>query len=306
VIDWLKAASMTAVARNMGLSRDQVNGVQERAVARGLARREAVAPAKIGVDETSFQKRHEYVTIVTDLEGSRVLHVADGRGKASLNAFFEQLDDKKLASIEVVAMDMHMPFILSAAEHIPDLESKLCFDRFHVAQLFSRAVDEIRRAESKRLAKEGDESLKRTRYIWLKSKKGLPRKVRQRLAALLETGTLVGEVWAVKEAAANLWHYKSRTWAEKAWLQLCKAALALNISALTKAVDTVLRHFLGIINAVILRATNAASESVNSRVQALKRRANGYHNRARFRDAIMFHLGGLDLYPIPATPHETQ
>jgi transposase len=306
VIDWLKEASMTAVARNMGLTWDQVSGIQARAVARGLARREAVSPTRIGVDETSFQKRHEYVTIVTDLDGSRVLYVADGRGKDSLNGFFEQLDRKRLANIEVVAMDMHMPFILSAAAHVPNLGTKLCFDRFHVAQLFSRAVDEVRRSEAKRLAKEGDEILKRTRYVWLKSKKNLPRKVRRKLAVVLEKGTLVGDVWGIKEAAADLWHYKSRTWAEKAWLQLCKAALALEIPALTKAVDTVLRHLLGIINAIVHRATNAASESVNSRVQSLKRRANGYHSRARFRDAIMFHLGDLDLYPKSATPHETQ
>ena len=290
----------------MGLTWDQVSGIEERAVARGLARRERVAPKRIGVDETSFQKRHEYVTIVTDLDGSRVLHVADGRGKVSLNAFFEQMDEERLASIDVVAMDMHMPFIVAAAEHVPDLSRKLCFDRFHVAQLFSKAVDEIRRSESKRLAKEGDDTLKGTRYTWLKSKKGLSRKIRKQLAALLETGTLVADVWAIKEAAADLWHYKSRAWAEKAWMQLCKAALAMEIPALTKVVDTVLKHFLGIINAVLLRATNAASESVNSRVQALKRRAHGYRNRARFRNAIMFHLGGLDLYPRPAIPLKTQ
>ena len=56
VIDWLKVASMTATARNLDLSWDQVNGIQERAVKRGLARRAAITPSKVGVDETSFQK----------------------------------------------------------------------------------------------------------------------------------------------------------------------------------------------------------------------------------------------------------
>ena len=70
--------------------------------------------------------------------------------------------------------------------------------------------------------------------------------------------------------------------------------------------NTVLRHLFGIINAIVHGVTNAGSESVNSRVQALKKRANGYRSRARFRDAIMFHLGGLDLYPAATVPHKCQ
>jgi transposase len=297
IIDWLLEASMSAVARNFGLSWDQVYGIQQRAVVRGLARRARINPTRIGVDETSFQKRHEYVTIVCDLEGGKVLHVADGRSKSSLDSFFEGLDQEQLCSIEVVAMDMHAPFIYSAARFVPNLADKLCFDRFHVAQLFSRAIDNTRRSENKRLMAEGDSSLKGTRYTWLRSQRELPRRLRKQLADLLQSTTQISKVWAIKEAASKLWHYKTRAWARKAWLQLCKAALKFDIPALTKTVDTVLNHMLGIVNAIVLRATNARSESINSQVQSLKRRANGYRNRARFRDAIMFHLGGLDLYP---------
>ncbi len=297
VIDWLKEASMTAVARNLGLSWDQVNGIQERAVARGLSRREAIAPKRIGVDETSFQKRHEYVTIVTDLDNTRVLYVADDRKQSSLDGFFEGLDKPTRSGIEVIAMDMHHPYIYSAATYVPEVLSRLCFDRFHVAQLFSRAMDSVRRSETKRLAKEGETSLIGTRYLWLKSKAGLSKPLRKKLAALLETASTVASVWAIKEAASKLWDYTSKTWAWKAWLTLCQAARRLEIPALDQVINTVLRHLFGIVNAITLKATNAASESINSRVQAIKRRANGYRDRERFRAAIMFHLGGLDLYP---------
>ncbi|MDE2989241.1 MAG: ISL3 family transposase, partial [Chloroflexota bacterium] len=70
VIDWLGAASISAVARLPDLSWDQVSGVMERAVKRGLERRgSAPASRVLGVDETSFRKRHEYVTVVADIEG---------------------------------------------------------------------------------------------------------------------------------------------------------------------------------------------------------------------------------------------
>lgn len=56
-------------------------------------------------------------------------------------------------------------------------------------------------------------------------------------------------------------------------------------------------HLWGIVNAVVLKATNAHLEAVNAKIQALEKRACGFRNRARFRHAILFHCGGLDLYP---------
>jgi transposase len=60
-------------------------------------------------------------------------------------------------------------------------------------------------------------------------------------------------------------------------------------------------HIEGIVNAIVLRATNAAAESVNAKVQRIKRMACGFRNRDRFRGAIYFHVGGLDLRPATHT-----
>ena len=106
VIDWLREAATSAVAQQMGLSWDEVDGIMQR----GLERREVRVPERIGVDETSFQKRHEYVTVVNDLDG-HVLHVADGRGKESLEEFYKQFERGQLARIQTVAMDMWEPYI---------------------------------------------------------------------------------------------------------------------------------------------------------------------------------------------------
>jgi transposase len=75
VIDWLKEANFSAVARLLGLAWDEVDGIMARAVERGRECRGACEPRRIGLDETSFQKRHEYVTVLTDLDGRRVLSV---------------------------------------------------------------------------------------------------------------------------------------------------------------------------------------------------------------------------------------
>lgn len=95
----MEEAPVAAVARRLRLAWDLVSGITQRAVQRGLARREDLAPTRIGIDETSFQKRHEYVTVVTDQVTSRVLHVADNRTKESLEGFFEQLEPADLLRI---------------------------------------------------------------------------------------------------------------------------------------------------------------------------------------------------------------
>jgi len=60
---------------------------------------------------------------------------------------------------------------------------------------------------------------------------------------------------------------------------------------------TLRRHLEGIITAVIRKISKGPAEAINSGIQRLKRRAHGFRNRERFRTAILFHLGGLDLYP---------
>ena len=56
-------------------------------------------------------------------------------------------------------------------------------------------------------------------------------------------------------------------------------------------------HLWGIVNAIILRATNGPAEGINSRIKTVKVRSRGFRNRERFATALPFHLGGLDLYP---------
>jgi transposase len=72
-----------------------------------------------------------------------------------------------------------------------------------------------------------------------------------------------------------------------------------------RAAATIKKHLWGIINAIVLRATNAMSESRNAKIQWIKKNACGFRNRERFRNAIYFHCGGLDLYPATRLTHTT-
>lgn len=298
VIHWLQQASMSAVARLCRLSWDQVDTVLKNAVERGLARRAIEAPERIGVDETSFQKRQEYVTTVVDLDRPRVLHVADDRKATSLSAYFDQLKPAQLKRIKVVAMDMWKPFISVVRGALPDGDQKIAFDKFHVASHLGEAVDRVRRKEHRELLLRGDETLKGSKYLWLMRPDNMQKP--EHIAAfevLRESSLRTARAWAFKEVAMSLWGYVSRGHATNAWRRWIAWARRSKLEPIKHVAAMIRDHLTGILTAIVTRTTNAASESINAKIQWIKRTACGFRNRQRFRNAIYFHLGGLDLYP---------
>jgi transposase len=117
----------------VGLSWNAVDGIMQRAGERGLSGRRVSAVTHLGVDETAFKKRHDYVTIVLDQDSACVLHVGQDRKKATLTAWYDSLNEEQLASISSVSMDMWLAYINATLEHVPEAAYKIAFDKFHVA-----------------------------------------------------------------------------------------------------------------------------------------------------------------------------
>jgi transposase len=297
VIDWLREANVRAIARRLNLSWDQVAGVQARAVKRGLERREQEAPKQIGVDETAFQKRHEYVTIVHDIDREVVVHVADDRKQEALEAYYEGLGPEGCAALERIAMDMWAPYIVATRAQVPNADAKIVFHKFHIAKHLGDAVDQVRKGENRELASLGNERLKRTKYLWLQNPDRMSTKQWREFAPLRDSRLKVARAWAIKEAAMLLWGYVRRGWAKRMWGRWYQWAIRSRLEPIKRVARMIKRHWEGVINAATTDVTNARAEALNSRIQWVKRMACGYRNRDNFRNAIYFHLGGLDLYP---------
>ena len=297
VIDWLKEASTSAVSRLMGLSWNAIDGIMQRAVARGLSRREAVFPTQIGVDETAFRKRHDYVTIVSDQQEGNVLHVGSDSRKETLKAWYESLTEAQRDAIESVSMDMWPAYINATLESLPEAEEKIAFDKFHVAKYLGEAVDKVRRQEHKALMAEGYEDLKGSKHDWLYNPENMTRKQKIRFKSLRDSTLKTARAWAIKELAMSLWHYVSKTWARKGWEQWLSWAVRSRLEPIKDVARTIKEHLWGILNAVVLKVSNGPAEGLNSRIKMIKVRSRGFRNKERFANAIYFHLGGLDLYP---------
>jgi len=297
VIDWLKEASTLAVSRLMKLSWNAIDGIMQRAVARGLSRREETCATQIGIDETAFRKRHDYVTIVSDQEGGTVLHVGSDRKKEGLKDWYDSLTEEQREAIESVSMDMWPAFINATLESIPDAEEKIAFDKFHVAKYLGEAVDKVRRQEHKALMREGYEDLKGSKYDWLYNPENMTHKQKIRFKMLRESTLKTARAWAIKELAMSLWHYVSKTWARKGWEQWLSWAVRSRLNPIKEVAKTIKEHLWGILNAIVLKVSNGPAEGINSRIKTIKVRSRGFRNKTRFANAIYFHFGGLNLYP---------
>jgi len=301
VIDWLQEASHSAVARQLGLGWDAVAGIMSRAVRRGLARRESRLPPRLGVDEVSFRKGQDYVTVVHDAERRIVVHVAEGRTRECLDTFYKSFPEAERTAVESVTMDMWDAYIVSTEQLIPGAERKIAFDKFHVAQHLSKAVDQVRRQENRALLAQGDERLKGTKFLWLRHPDHF-HDDRWTLFEPLRTSTLrTARAWAIKTLAMELWHYRRRGWAKKAWLRWYSWAIRSRLEPIKKVARMIKRHLEGIVTAVVRGITNARAEGLNAKIQWIKATARGFRNPENYRNAIYFHLGGLDLYPAALT-----
>lgn len=305
IIDWLKIASIRAVSKRLNLGWDVVDGVLQRAVKRGLQRRKKLPLKKIGVDETSFQRRHEYVTVVCDMETGRVEHVCDGHGKSSLDDFYQRFTPGELLNLESVSMDMSQAYIQSTLEYVFGAVDKIAFDRFHIAKHLGDAVDKVRREEHRELMARGNDTLKKTKYIWLQNPENMEGKNLKIFKMLRNLELKVARASAMKQTARGLWDYVNVGCAMKEWNKWIRWVMRSGIEHMKRAAITVRTHLWGILNAIRHKVTNAKSESINAKIQGIKRTACGFRTRERFRNMIYFHCGQLDLYPGPGNEAHT-
>src|SRR5262249_9978777 len=216
-IDVLLEADILGSTRLLRSSWDQAWHLMERAVARGLRAKKRRVIAHLGVDEKAVAQRHRSVTLVCDLDRATVESIGDDRKQTSLDASSQSRSKQQRAGIEAVAMDMWEPLIASTADPVPDGRAKIVLDRFPVLKHMLDAVDQVRKGEHRQLQAQGDETLKRTKYLWLFSQENLPEESREKFAALRALHRKAGRAWAIKESLRELWEYRRKGRALRHW-----------------------------------------------------------------------------------------
>ncbi len=293
----LESCPASKAADLLGISWDQADGIKQRAVTRGMARREVGGVEILCIDEKAVGRGHDYVTVVAGLlDGEfHVLYVGDGKGEAALDGFWEWLGDEGCGRIRAVSIDMGKPYQKAVRKHCPGAD--IIFDPFHIMMMMNKALNEVRKREVITCTKAVKEALKGTRQLWLYGSENVPEKHAERFDELKEGTMRTARAWRVKE----LW----RTFGKcvdvddgkaffKRWYTL---AMRSKLAPIKKVARTLKEHVAGVVSFLEHRICNAFAESINSRIQLLIQKSCGYRTRQRLKTDILFHLGGLDLKP---------
>jgi transposase len=289
------SASLSAAADLLGLHWDAVQTIMDRAVQRGLERRSLEQVHHVGMDEKSFKKGQSYISVLTDLDGSRVLDVAPDRTEAAADQLWQTLPPEQRQLVRAVATDMCQAYVNSARTNAPQAE--IVHDRYHVSKHLNEAVDKVRREENRALLAIEDDRLAGTRFLWLFARVNFSARQRRTFKGIKKRGLKTARAWAIKEQFRWFWRYVFTDSAADffdrwyAWAARCRLEPVKKVAKMLK------RHLPSLLSYFRHRITNAASEGYNSAIQALKSAARGFRRFDNYRARILFYCGKLDLMP---------
>lgn len=299
-IDVLQETSVDGGARLLGISWDEALHIMQRGVARGIAGREHRVPEHLGLDEKSIGKGLRFATIATDIKAGAVIDVAEGRTKESVYRALGSYSLNDLATVQAVAIDMSQTYISAVRSCIDDASKKIVFDRFHVVQHMTAAVDKVRRGENQQLREDGDDRLVGSRYVWLYGRENIPEKYEATFADLRNAKLKTARAWAIKEQLRDLWDQPTLEEGEAWWTRWFRWASHSRLEPVKKVARMIKAHLPNVLTYFTHRITSATNEALNGVIKTLIKRAYGFRSFTNFRTAVLFHCGKLQLYP--ATP----
>jgi len=295
-IEVLRAASsVNRAARLLRISWDTAHQIMARSIDRGMARRREEPIEYVGIDEKSFGKGQDYISLMVDLDRSRVIEVSKDRSESSCDQLWDSLSDTQRTGVKAVATDFWQAYRNSIRKQVPQAE--IVHDHFHISQYLGEAVDLVRRRENRALRKAGDDSLTGTRQLWLYNLDNLESSEYERIEAVQQTAIKTSRAWAIKEMFRQFWEYRSGRWALKFFKRWHAWAIRSRLQPIKKVAVMLNKHIDGLLAYFRHRITNAKSEAFNSRVQAIKSAARGFRSFENYRIRILFYCGDLDMAP---------
>ena len=281
VVAWLaQQMAKTPIAGMLRIGWDTVGRIVARVVADRLDERRLEGLVAVGVDEISYRRGQRYLTSVVDHRAGAIVWCAAGRNAATLQAFFDELGDRK-RSIRAVSIDMSGGYEKAIRDNVPGAE--VCFDPFHVVRLGQRAVDQVRRDEwnaHERSHTAKGRWIKGTRWSLLKApeKQSVPQLAL--LGEVSQANKALYRAFLLKEELRLLYQLDDPRLAPAhldAWLAWASRS---RLAPFIRLARTIRRHRTGILAAIRLGLSNGRLEGLNSRIRPISHRSFGLHSAA--------------------------
>ena len=293
---FLQKTNQTATAEYFGISWPTAGKITRRVVAEKIDKERLENLRFLGIDEINYGRPRKFLTLVVDHETRRVVWATEGQSAKSLSPFFELLGPEKCAAIEVVSIDMDAAFKKAIRDYLPKAE--IVYDRFHIAQLLSRAVDEVRREQVRKAAPEQKADLKNTRYPLLKSLWNLTPSDEQKLATVQKTNQPIYRGYLLKETFQEIFDAPSLEIADEIFCDWFAWARRSKLEPFKKLAITFKEHYHGIRLFIEKKLTNAIVEGFNSKVRMISHRAFGFHSARSLIAMILLNCSGIELQAV--------
>jgi len=275
-----------AAAKLIGITDQRLWRIVHHYVDEAVERLDVSDLKAVALDETASKRRHNYVTVFIDLDrkDKPVVFATPGKGKATVRAFRDHLKTHggDAGSVREVVCDMSPAFLAAVEEVLPN--ASVTVDWFHVVQMFNKAVDDVRKAERKRV-----QMPEATRWAVLKGfdKGALTDRQAAALAELEAGDYLTARAWRIKEKLR--WVRQAESGRAAAWrlthfLRHAREKIGGGplLEAMSKALETVEEHRTRILQHWNSKHSNARMEGLNGLFQAARARARGYRNAETF------------------------
>jgi transposase len=301
---WARKLSWKETAASFRTSWEKVCHSVEYVVSWGLEHRTLAPIQAIGVDEIQYAKGHKYLTLVYQIDTglTRLLWVGKERTVETFEGFFAMLGAELTSQIEFVCSDMWKPYLRVIRERCS--QALHILDRFHIVAKMNEALDDVRAAESRKMAQEGHEPLlKKSRWCVLKRKENLTPQQKFRLRDLLRYNLQTVRAYLLKEDFQQFWEYNSPLWAGMFLDFWCRQTMRSRIEPMKKIARMLRAHRDLLLNyfKAKKRFSAGAVEGLNNKAKVTMRRSYGFRT-FRITELALYHtLGKL---PEPALTHE--
>lgn len=294
----------TSVQKLMRITWESVGRCIQRVVERLRPEKPLTGLTAIGVDELSYRKHHRYVTLVTDQLERRIVWGKEGKSADTLTAFFEELGKEGRQRLQLISMDMSGSYQKAVRDHEELSHVQIVFDRFHVQQLASKALDETRREEWNRLRREygkrSDEAkaLKGLRWTLLRLGLTLDEAEQVRMSELQRDNNRLYRGYLLKEELGDILDRRQPNVVRKLLEKWCSWASRSRLPAFVRTGKTIREHMDGIVAYVRHRISNGLVEGLNNKARLITRRAYGFHSADAVLAMIDLCCSGLNIQPI--------
>lgn len=297
VMEFTKHMPVAAVARLIDINDKRLWRIIDHYVREARKLENYSEVSGIGIDETS-RKGHNYITVMVDLAERKVIYATEGKDHTTVDQFVADFKEHKgnPDNIQIVTCDMSLGFRKGVNDNFPN--SNTIIDKFHVIKHANEAVDKVRKVESKT-----DESLKKTKYLWLKNDDNLTDKQREWKKSLLKTTKHLktARAYAMRVELQDIYEQcEDRESASARLKKLCTWMMHSRLEQMKDLCRLIRDHWDEILNYFDYKYTNAILEGMNSIIQNVKCRARGFRNIEYFKTMIYLNCSKLDIDAVMA------